>query len=113
MSLSDQTLRCRDCNQEFVFTIGEQEFYASHNLRNAPSRCPSCRSARKAQAGGGSEHSGRSGAREPRQMYTVICSNCGNEAQVPFQPRSDKPVYCNECYQPQRTGRSDDRRSRW
>jgi CxxC-x17-CxxC domain-containing protein len=115
MSLSDQTLYCRDCNQEFVFTVGEQEFYASHNLTNAPTRCPSCRAARKAQSGGGygSRGGGAREAREPRQMYTVICSNCGNEAQVPFQPRSDKPVYCSDCYQPQKSGRSDNQRSRW
>src|SRR6266849_1955925 len=115
MSLSDQTLYCRDCNQEFVFTIGEQEFYASHNLTNAPTRCPSCRAARKAPSGGGYSSRG-GGAREPRQMYTVICSNCGNEAQVPFQPRSDKPVYCSDCYQPQKSGRggsSTGRRQRW
>jgi CxxC-x17-CxxC domain-containing protein len=108
MALSDQTLYCRDCNEEFVFTVGEQEFYASHNLLNAPTRCPSCRAARKGQSGGS-----RSSSREPRQMYTAICSNCGNEAQVPFQPRGDKPVYCSDCYQPQRSGRGSDRRSRW
>ena len=112
MALSDQTLYCRDCNQEFVFTVGEQEFYASHNLTNQPTRCPSCRAARKAQSGGG-YGGGRGGSREPRQMYTAICSNCGNEALVPFQPRGDKPVYCSDCYQPQRSGRSSDRRSRW
>ncbi len=109
MALSDQILYCRDCNQEFVFTVGEQEFYASHNLTNAPARCPECRAARKGQSGG----SRSSSSREPRQMYTAICSNCGNEALVPFQPRGDKPVYCNDCYQPQRSGRSSDRRSRW
>ena len=107
MSLSDQALLCRDCNQEFFFTVCEQEFYASHNLTNAPTRCPSCRAARKGQSGGGG------GQREPRQMYTVTCSSCGNEAQVPFQPRNDKPVYCSDCYQPQKSGRSDDSRSRW
>src|SRR5713226_9308418 len=78
MALSDQTLYCRDCNQEFVFTVGEQEFYASHNLMNAPTRCPSCRAARKGQSSGGysSSRSGgysssrSGGSREPRQMYT-------------------------------------------
>jgi len=84
MALSDQTLYCRDCNQEFVFTVGEQEFYASHNLTNAPTRCPSCRAARKAQSSGGYSSGRSGGSREPRQMYTAICSNCGNEAQVPF-----------------------------
>ena len=112
MALSDQTLFCRDCNSEFIFTVGEQEFFASHNLTNAPTRCPSCRAARKAQANGGYGDS-RSSSREQRQMYTAICSNCGNEALVPFQPREDKPVYCSDCFQPQRSGRSSDRRSRW
>src|SRR6516162_5349920 len=72
MALSDQTLYCRDCNQEFVFTVGEQEFYASHNLTNQPTRCPSCRAARKAQSGGGYSSGRGSGSREPRQMYTAI-----------------------------------------
>jgi CxxC-x17-CxxC domain-containing protein len=112
MSLTDQTLYCRDCGQEFVFTVGEQEFYASRGLTNTPGRCPSCRAARKGQGGG---HSGgrSSGPREARQMYTAICSNCGNEAQVPFQPRGDKPVYCSDCYQSQGAGRNSNRRSRW
>nr|WP_233097581.1 zinc-ribbon domain containing protein [Dictyobacter vulcani] len=113
--MTDQTLYCRDCNQEFTFTAGEQEFFASRGLTNAPTRCPSCRAARK-QAGGGrrGSSSGFGGGyreREPRQMYSATCASCGNEAQVPFQPREDRPVYCKDCYQPQ--DRNDDRRSRW
>ncbi|MFL5701417.1 MAG: zinc-ribbon domain-containing protein, partial [Ktedonobacteraceae bacterium] len=80
MSFTDQTLYCRDCNQEFVFTSGEQEFYASRGLTNSPSRCPSCRAARKSQGGdrfGGSRGGGNYREREPRQMYTVTCSSCG------------------------------------
>lgn len=118
MSLTDQTLYCRDCNQEFTFTVGEQEFYASRGLTNTPGRCPECRAARKQSNrgqrdsyGGGS--SGGFREREARQMYSVNCASCGNEAQVPFQPRDDRPVYCSECYQSQRTGYSNDRRSRW
>jgi CxxC-x17-CxxC domain-containing protein len=110
MPYTDQTLVCRDCNQEFTFTTGEQEFYASHNLTNTPSRCPECRAARKSQAGGG--RSG--GSREPRQMYSATCSSCGGEALVPFQPRGDKPVYCSNCFQAvSPAGRSSERRSRW
>ncbi len=117
MSYTDQTLYCRDCNEAFTFTAGEQEFFASRGLNNPPARCPSCRAARKAQNNDRSRTSrggGRSegGYREPRQMYTATCANCGNEAQVPFQPRDDRPVYCSDCYQPQSSGRSD-RRSRW
>ena len=53
MSYTDQTLTCRDCNRAFVFTTGEQEFFAQKGFTNAPTRCPACRSARKVERGGG------------------------------------------------------------
>lgn len=111
----DQTLYCRDCNQEFTFTVGEQEFYASRGLTNAPSRCPECRAARKQNGGYQSRGSGRSqgGYHEDRPMYTAVCASCGREAQVPFQPREDRPVYCKDCYQPRDRQRSGSSRSRW
>src|SRR5262245_42087880 len=52
MSYADKTLTCRDCGTQFVFTAGEQEFYAQKGFTNEPTRCPSCRQARK-QGGGG------------------------------------------------------------
>ena len=66
----DKTLVCKDCGAEFVFTAGEQEFYAEKGFQNEPQR----------------------------EMHTAICANCGKEAKVPFEPTSDKPVYCSECY---------------
>ena len=45
MSFADKTLTCRDCGQEFIWTAGEQEFYASRGLQNPPSRCPADRAA--------------------------------------------------------------------
>ncbi len=103
MSYQDKTLTCRDCGQEFVWTEGEQEFYASRGLVNQPGRCPECRSARKAQQGGGSYSGGGYSAgggydRPQRQMFAATCSQCGKEAMVPFQPRGDKPVYCSDCF---------------
>jgi len=92
---TDQTLRCRECGRDFVFTAGEQEFYSTRGLMHPPARCPECRAARKASMSGG----GYGGDRRERQMFTATCSNCGNEARVPFQPRGDKPVYCSDCYQ--------------
>ena len=44
----DITIVCKDCNAEFVFTEGEQEFYAAKGFEN-PLRCPVCRSIRKQQ----------------------------------------------------------------
>src|SRR3989441_11974765 len=52
VSFQDKTLTCKDCGQEFIWTAGEQEFYASRGLQNAPTRCPTDRAARRAQGGG-------------------------------------------------------------
>ncbi len=111
---ADQTLTCRDCGQSFTFTSGEQEFYTSRGF-SEPTRCPDCRAARKAErnAGGGGYSSygssggygGGAGRSSPRQMYSATCSSCGQEAQVPFQPSNDKPVYCSDCFQQRGAGR--------
>ena len=110
MSYADQTLTCRDCGQAFTFTVGEQEFYASRGFTNSPSRCPDCRAARKAgrDSGGYSDSSSggysSGGYGRRREMYSAVCSSCGQEARVPFQPRGDKPVYCSDCFSKQRSG---------
>ena len=99
---ADTTLTCRDCGQQFTFTSGEQDFYASRGY-SEPSRCADCRAARKAERDGGGggygSYGGGGGSRGPREMFTATCSSCGNEAQVPFQPSGDKPVYCSTCFQ--------------
>ncbi len=82
----DKTLVCKDCGKEFVFTAGEQEFYAEKGFQNEPQRCKDCRAAKKASM------------RENREMYTAVCAACGKEAKVPFVPKNDKPVYCSECF---------------
>ena len=82
----DKTLVCKECGKEFVFTAGEQEFYAERGFQNEPQRCKSCRDARK------------NAARGPREFFTATCAACGGEARVPFEPKSDRPVYCSECF---------------
>ena len=32
----DKTLVCKECGAEFVFTAGEQEFYAERGFQNEP-----------------------------------------------------------------------------
>ena len=91
MSFSDKTLTCRDCGKEFIFTAGEQEFYAQRGLMNEPRRCYDCRQARRAGDAGRD--------RGPREMHDVVCSNCGKPAQVPFLPTGTRPVYCADCFQ--------------
>lgn len=86
----DKTLTCRDCGAEFVFTASEQDFFAEKGFTNEPGRCPECRAARKRQNNSG---------RQQREMFTVVCSACGVETQVPFRPSNDRPVYCRDCFQ--------------
>lgn len=115
--MSDRTLTCRDCGQEFVFTAGEQDFYTQRGF-SEPQRCQSCRAARKQQRnqgngggyggydsggfGGGGYSSGGGGggySSGPRQLYPAVCSECGKETEVPFNPTPGKPVYCRDCFQ--------------
>jgi CxxC-x17-CxxC domain-containing protein len=113
----DKTLTCRDCGQSFLFTAGEQEFFAQKGFTNEPTRCPACRASRKASQGGGGYSSGGGFERRERQMYPAVCAECGQDTQVPFEPRGDKPVYCSNCFESRRpTSYGDDSRggrSRW
>ncbi|MBS5885031.1 MAG: zinc-ribbon domain-containing protein [Clostridium sp.] len=47
--MEDKKLVCKDCGSEFIFTVGEQEFYKEKGFDNEPVRCADCRRARKAQ----------------------------------------------------------------
>lgn len=94
MDYQDKTLVCKDCGNEFVFTAGEQEFYAEKGFQNEPSRCHECRAAKKHGRGNGGESS--------RKMYEVKCAQCGKTTQVPFEPKTDRPVYCRDCFSARR-----------
>ena len=80
----DEKLICEDCGAEFVFTQGEQEFFAEKGLVNKPKRCPDCRKTRRQKF--------------RKKMHTVTCDKCGAETKVPFKPIEGKEVYCKECY---------------
>ena len=115
MSYTDKTLSCRDCGTSFVFTAGEQEFHAQKGFSNTPGRCPDCRAQRKAAGGFGGGSGGNanrrsgSGGGGVREMHSATCATCGKQCQVPFQPSGEKPVYCSDCFQGQRSSRP----SRW
>ena len=96
ISYADKTLTCRDCGQRFEFTVSEQQFFAEKGFENMPSRCPECRSARKASGGD------NRGGFARREMVDVTCDSCGKAAQVPFTPTAGRPVYCSDCFTAQR-----------
>jgi CxxC-x17-CxxC domain-containing protein len=89
----DRTLSCRDCSDSFIFSGGEQRFFAEKGLVNVPQRCPSCRAnAKRARMGG------------PREYHAAFCNAWGDQAMVPFAPRTDRPVYCSTCFDKVRAG---------
>lgn len=94
MAFTDQTLTCRDCGQEFVWTASEQEFYQSKGFENAPTRCPACRKAKKEQR------------MSERKMTPITCASCGKQDEVPFEPKGDRPVLCRDCFNKQKSGPS-------
>jgi CxxC-x17-CxxC domain-containing protein len=95
MSYTDKSITCADCGKGFTFSAGEQETFASRGYTNEPKRCPECRQSRKSERQGSGSFGGGSARRE---MFPAVCSQCGKDTQVPFQPRNDRPVYCSDCY---------------
>lgn len=98
MAFTDKTLVCRDCNKQFTFSAGEQEFYQQKGLLNDPRRCPECRSTKRRNLSGAD-------AAAPRPTYPAVCATCGAATQVPFVPKQDRPVYCTDCFSQQRERR--------
>lgn len=88
---SDRTLVCTDCGAEFIFTAGEQEFYASKGFASDPRRCRECRRQRSEERSSGK-------ISRTKETFETVCAECGKTASVPFRPRQDKPVYCYDCF---------------
>jgi CxxC-x17-CxxC domain-containing protein len=93
VSYTDKSLTCVDCGARFTFSAEDQEYHASRGFTNEPKRCSGCRAARKAERGDSSSFSGSN-----RHMHSVVCAQCGRNAEVPFEPRGDRPVYCSDCF---------------
>src|SRR3954464_12992707 len=93
MEFQDRILRCVDCGAEFVWTAGEQLFFADKNFKNEPKRCKSCKSKRA------SPPSAAGGLARERGQHPTNCSACGKETTVPFRPTQGRPVFCRECFQ--------------
>ena len=97
---------CGDCGNECQIPFKPKD--------DRPVYCRECFQKHKPEPrSGGSRFGGRSsygrgssdrGSRfsrddRPREMFTATCGDCGNECQIPFKPKDDRPVYCRECFQ--------------
>jgi CxxC-x17-CxxC domain-containing protein len=93
MEYHDRVLKCVECGAEFVFTSGEQMFFADKGFKNEPKRCKACKTKRGTSATTGNYQ---------RAETRTTCSQCGKETTVPFKPTQGRPVYCRECFQQRR-----------
>lgn len=98
MVSQDRTLTCTECNSSFTFSAEDQRFHREKGYSD-PRRCPTCRANRRSADSGGGFGGGRSSFKSgPREMHDAVCAQCGQKTQVPFLPRGDRPVYCNNCF---------------
>jgi CxxC-x17-CxxC domain-containing protein len=93
MDAQDKVLVCKECGKEFLFSTGEQAFYAEKGFEHEPTRCRNCRASRKGRSPEGT------GVVSHRTLFPATCSECGKETQVPFRPTPGKPVFCRDCFQ--------------
>jgi CxxC-x17-CxxC domain-containing protein len=95
MVQTDKDLRCVDCGAEFVWTAGEQAFFAEKQLKHEPRRCRACKARREER---------QAGTRQPEELVETeaVCSACGRTTTVPFRPGPGRPIYCRQCYQRRR-----------
>src|SRR5579875_3034945 len=105
MDYKDKVLKCVECGTEFVFTAGEQMFYADKGFKNEPKRCKNCKAKRSQSAGGGSS---------TRVVTTTVCSQCGKETTVPFKlTQEDRFIAGNVFSKGERPPRQADRNSQF
>jgi CxxC-x17-CxxC domain-containing protein len=104
VTYQDRTITCIDCGVDFIHSAADQEYYAQKAFVSDPKRCPSCRASRRAVRDGlegrepGAPRGLERGGGPEREYFVVVCTRCGNQAQVPFRPRMDRPVYCSDCF---------------
>lgn len=117
MPFVDKPLKCKDCNDDFLFSAREQEHHAKLGLRNEPRRCQVCRqmqrmhnedrgrTPRPPRPGFGGPRPGPGAPRPafagPREVFMAVCAGCKKETDLPFKPRGDRPVYCRDCFRRQ------------
>ncbi len=96
MDVEDRELRCVSCGLAFVWTAGEQAYYADKQLPHEPRHCRACSRARRSPA---------VAVLRPSAKVTsaATCSQCGRPTTVPFHPSVGRPVFCKTCYKRRRT----------
>lgn len=85
MDVQNKTLVCKDCKEDFIWTVGEQNFYSSKGLKNKPTRCKECRKKNRQKV--------------ETDYFKVYCFTCGQIGETLTQPSDSKAkVYCQNCF---------------
>ena len=85
MEFQEKTLKCMHCNEDFIFTAGEQLFFRDKQFRNLPKRCKTCKL--------------KQGGSKVKAETRTLCSVCEQETTVPFRPTQGRPVMCRSCFE--------------
>jgi CxxC-x17-CxxC domain-containing protein len=92
----DTKLLCIDCDQEFIWTQGEQQFFFDKGLQNPPKRCKTCKQAKNERIAA-ITISQTSGIKQKIEV-SVQCTKCNLKTTVPFYPSQGRPVFCRSCF---------------
>jgi len=103
--LQDRFIHCVDCEEDFVWTVGEQTFFRDKGLQNEPKRCKSCKQKKNERLN--AIIAAQEGGVRQRIEVAVKCAQCNETTTVPFYPSQGRPVYCRSCFLAQR-GQAND-----
>ena len=92
----DRSIGCIDCGEDFIWTVGEQEFFHDKGLQNEPKRCKPCKQAKNNRLAAIS--AAQSAGIKQKIEVTVTCARCNEQTTVPFYPSQGRPVYCRACF---------------
>ena len=92
----DRAIKCVDCNENFIWTAGEQVFFHDKGLKNEPKRCKPCKQAKNDRLAAIS--AAQSSGIKQKIEVTVTCAQCREQTTVPFYPSQGRPVYCRTCF---------------
>jgi len=54
------------------------------------------------KSSGGWKKGGDRGGFDRPAMFTATCAKCNKSCEVPFKPNGKKPIYCRDCFKPDR-----------
>jgi len=95
-NLEDTNISCIDCENDFVWSVGEQIFFRDKGLQNPPKRCRECKQAKTERLNAINSNI-KNGIRQKVEV-AVYCAKCSGYTTVPFYPSQGRPVYCRSCY---------------